>query len=212
MQNRILGSALSNRIGLARLVGGCLTLLFLVGCATTRVQPPSIPAGKSMIVLEAGGVESLNFGIFDQNTGEKVVETAGLTAFVPPGIYKLVVQTDIDQPVVIDSVKIQTELEKHIEIPVGRFIMTVSEQYTDEQGEEKTRRVRPRFTIYDYTLSRPLAKGITTFPPKRYVLPIGDYKVSIELPGTFEQRIIKEAKIRFGRIYPLEFQFTSRTR
>ncbi|MCK4416689.1 MAG: hypothetical protein KAV99_00790 [Candidatus Latescibacteria bacterium] len=28
--------------------------------------------------------------------------------------------------------------------------------------------------------------------------------------GTLEQRIIKEAKIRFGRIYPIDFQFTSR--
>ncbi|MCK4417562.1 MAG: hypothetical protein KAV99_05295 [Candidatus Latescibacteria bacterium] len=206
MQSRIWGSCLSNRIGL---LWGGLFLLFLIGCAATQVPPPPIPAGKTMLVLEAAGVESLNFTVFDQGTGEKVLETAGLSAFVSPGTYKVVIQTDIDQPVVIDSVKIKTELEKHLQVPVGRFIMTVSEEYTDQQGEKKTTRVRPRFTIYDYTMSRPLAKGVTTFPPKRYVLPLGNYKVSIEMMGTFEQRIIKEAKIRFGRIYPIDFQFTS---
>lgn len=206
MQSRILGSCLSNRIGL---LWGGLFLLFLIGCAATQVQPPSIPAGKTMLVLEAAGVESLNFTVFDQGTGEKVTEASGLMAFVSPGTYKVVIQTDIDQPVVIDSVKIRTELEKHLQVPVGRFIMTVSEEYTDEQGDKKISRIRPRFTIYDYTLSRALAKGVTTFPPKRYVLPLGDYKVNIELMGTLEQRIIKEAKIRFGRIYPIDFQFTS---
>ncbi len=209
MSNRLVGSVLSSKTNPTRLVGSILLLVF-IGCATTQVQPPSIPAGKAMLVLEAGGVERLNFTVFDQNTGEKLLEATGLTAYLSPGVYKVVVQPDIDQPVVIDSVKIQSELEKHIKIPVGRFIMTVFEEYTNEQGEVKILRVYPRFTIYDYTMSRPLAKGVTTSPPKRYVLPIGDYKVSIELMGTMEERIIKPVEIRFGRIYPVEFRFTSR--
>ncbi|HID94659.1 MAG TPA: hypothetical protein EYP53_01190 [Candidatus Latescibacteria bacterium] len=197
---------------------GCMLAVFLVvGCAAfepaREVSPPQIPAGKRMLVLDSGGIESLNFAVFDRKTNEKVLETYGLTAYLSPGTYRIVIQTDLDQPVVIDSVEIAEAEEMHVRVPLGQFLITVYEDILDQQGNVSKRITpHPRFSIYDYEFRKVLGKGTILSPVKRYIVPVGDYKVSIYLPGTNEGRIVRIAEVRFGSVYPLTFRFSTTSR
>ena len=164
------------------------------GCATTGGSggggygPPPIPEGKGRLMLEAGGINEVNYYVLDEATGEEVhSESPRAAASSPsgyetgfrsmpqyvdldPGTYLVVVNTDID-----DSVEKEIEVpmgqEVYATIPIGRFQVI----FSDSQGRSQV-----PFLIYDYNLRTMLGRGMTSTEVRYFILPVGEYKVRIE--------------------------------
>ena len=197
-------------------VGMALILLGIVaGCATTgggERAVPVIPAGKGVLVLEAGGIGELNFSVFNQETGKKEGSFYGLDAYLKPGRYRVEVETDFTYPdlrrVVLDEIAIIEGQEKHVIVPVGRFMINVMQQ-SDAGGNQK---VRLPFRVYDYgRKSVLLDRGMTSTQVKHFIAPVGTYKVELtprilSERGSHIEHIIKTIEVRFGSVYPLMIQ------
>ena len=204
---------LSGYLSWGVLLCGCL----LWACATTQVGsrqygPPPVPEGKGRLFLEAGGINELNFYIVDQGTGEEVyadmprVSASSPSAFetgskisrlvtdLDPGTYKVVVNTDIKDNVVVEDVQIQLGEETHVMIPVGRFqVMFTS------TGELS---VQMPFLIMDFHMRSVLGKGMTSSELRHFIVPEGSYKIRMEhSPTGFDQ--IRPVDVSFGRITPV---------
>ena len=179
-----------------RLLTGVIfaAVVVLVGCASTGSSsgggygPPPIPEGKGRLMLEAGGINEVNYYVLDEETGEEVhaesprsaasspagYET-GYRAFpqyvdLDPGNYLVVVNTDVD-----DSVEKEIEVlmgqEVYATIPIGRFQVI----FSDSQGRSQV-----PFLIYDYNLRTMLGRGMTSTEVRYFIVPVGEYKVRIE--------------------------------
>ena len=198
-------------------VGVVLLLLgLIVGCATTGGGPgrevPAIPAGKGHLVLEAGGIEELDFSVFDQETGEKVTQLYGLHTYLDPGIYRVEVETDFTyadfRNVVLDDVEIVVGQEKHVQVPVGRFMINVIQESDQTQQLFSSGRIRLPFRVYDFGRRTVLLdRGLTSTQVKYFIAPIGDYKVELTpRSGSSIDHIIRPIEVRFGRPYPVTIQ------
>ena len=164
------------------------------GCATTGGSggggygPPLIAEGKGRLIIEAGGINEVNYYVLDEETGEEVhAESPRSSASSPigyesgyrsmpqyvdldPGKYLVVVNTDID-----DSVEKEIEVlmgqDVYASVPVGRFQVI----FSDAQGRSQV-----PFLIYDYNLRTMLGRGMTSTEVRYFIVPVGEYKVRIE--------------------------------
>ena len=185
----------------------------LWACATTQgggVQygPAPIPEGKGRLFLEAGGIKELNFYVEDQATGEEVYsdmprlgasspiayETGSqknrLVTDLDPGTYKVVVNTDISDNVVVEDVQIRLGEEKHVPIPVGRFQLLTA-------GAEIGRRMP--FLIMDYRMRTVLGKGMSSPELRHFIVPTGSYKIRMEnSPSGLD--VMRSVDVSLGRI------------
>ena len=199
-------------------MGMALVLLGIVaGCATMgggERAVPVIPAGKGVLVLETGGIGELNFSIFNQETGERVAQCpfydGGLDAVLDPGHYRVEVETDLTyravRRVVLDEIAIIEGQEKHVRVPVGRFMVNVI-QGGDEQmpGGRKT---QFPFKVYDYGMKTVLLNRGMTSTMKYFVVPVDTYKVELtprysDESGSHQEHIIEIIEVRFGAVRPV---------
>jgi hypothetical protein len=184
----------------------------LTGCATTSGSgggygPPPIAEGKGRLVLEAGGINEVNFYVLDNETGDEVyAETprsaasspigyeagyGALPQFVdlPPGSYLVVVNTDIEDNVE-KEVEIRMGQETYATIPLGRFQLIFFE------GSD--RRQVP-FLIYDYNLRTVLGRGMTSTEVRYFIVPTGEYKVRIENLASAGRDEIRPVQVNMGQ-------------
>jgi hypothetical protein len=196
-------------------VGMALILLGIVaGCATTgggERAVPVIPAGKGYLVLEAGGIGELNFSIFNQETGVRVAQCYGLDTYLDPGHYRVEVETDLTyrdvRRVVLDDIAIVEGQEKHVRVPVGRFMINVTQQ--SDASSYGSGKVQLPFRVYDYGRKTVLLdRGMTSTHAKHFIAPVGTYKVELtprvfSESGSHMEHIIKPIEVRFGSVYPL---------
>lgn len=204
---------LSGYLSWGVLLCGCL----LWACATTQSSsrqygPPPVPEGKGRLYLEAGGINELNFYIVDQGTGEEVYadmprlsasspsafetgsQVSRLVVDLDPGTYKVVVNTDIKDNVVVEDVQIRLGQEAHVRIPVGRFQVMFT-----AAGELS---VQMPFLIMDYRMKSVLGKGLTSSELRHFIVPEGSYKIRMEhSPTGFDE--IRPVDVSFGRITPV---------
>ena len=108
-----------------------------------------------------------------------------------PGTYTVVVNTDIDDDVVIDDVVVQMGQEIYKTVRVGRFQVRF-------QGASSFGSQIP-FLIFDWNMSTILGRGMTSSEVRRFIVPEGRYKIRIENSASgFD--IIKPVEVNFGRI------------
>lgn len=187
-----------------------LLLGFGIGCATSGKGPytetTAIPAGKGRLTLVLGGIEQINFSIYDKATSRKVTDLFGLQTYLDPGTYKLVVQTDLDQSVVIDNVKVTADQETPVQVQVGRFMVQIVEEQQQQQQQQATqsmsRKLQLPFVIYDYNLKKVLGKGTTSYQVKHYIAPVGVYRLRIQ-PSISSQGQVTKTEI----VVPLSVEF-----
>lgn len=188
----------------------------ICGCAATtggaHNLPPPIPEGKGRLLLEAGGINQLNFYVLDQETEEEVYShTPRLSARAPgayessspdfglqvdllPGLYTVVVNTDIKKNVELKDVEIRMGEETYQRVPVGRFQIIFS------GGEQFGSQVP--FLILDYNMRTVLGDGMTSSEVRHFIVPEGLYKIRIEnSPGGLDE--IRPVEVAFGRVTPL---------
>jgi hypothetical protein len=200
------------RATFVRVVMASILFGIVAGCATTgggERAVPVIPAGKGVLVLEAGGIGELNSSVFDQETGKRVGQFYGLETYLEPGRYRVEVETDFTYPdlrrVVLDEIAIVEGQEKHVRVPVGRFMISVMQQ-SDAGGSQK---VQLPFRVYDYGRKTVLLdRGMTSTRTKHFIAPVGTYKVELtprvfSESGSHMEHIIKPIEVRFGSVYPL---------
>ncbi len=216
-------------------------VFLLLGCASTGKSSKesrweTIPEGKGHLILEAGGIPELDFRIVDQATDDVVVkhvgrgsgwarsprtyeksfQESGLQEFVDPGVYKVVVDTDLDRddPIVIEDVVITAGQRKYIRIPVGRFSVIVT-QISGSGDTQTSRKVQMPFTVLDYGLDTVLmTRGMTSTQVKYFVVPVGAYRVKLERRGprgTDSQQHIKDLAIKFGQVWPVQIELGETT-
>lgn len=199
---------LRNRVCL----GACFVLLVaLGGCATTgsgvAYGPPPIAEGMGRLMLEAGGINEVNFYVIDNETGEEVYAESprsaasspigyesGYGAFpqyvdLPPGSYLVVVNTDVEDSVE-KEVQVNMGQEVYATIPIGRFQLIFFE------GSE--RRQVP-FLIYDYNLRTVLGRGMTSTEVRYFIVPTGEYKVRIENLASSGSDEIRPVQVNMGQ-------------
>ena len=189
---------------------GIVVFVLVLGCTRSyrgswEDLPTTVPL-EGKLVLDAGGIPSLTFVVLDQASDEKVLDGYGLEVYVRPGLYQVIVHTDLNDSIVISGVKVRAGQETHIRVPVGRFGILVF------QGEE---RVSTRFTVFDYGFDRMLKSDLSSTRVEHYVARVGKYKVRAELRsapedgsanGEFSYQI-KEMEVKFGRMEAVHFQF-----
>ena len=199
-------------------VAGVLTWTtsLLVSCAATGEYdyygPGPIPPGKGRLTLEAGGIPRLNFYIIDEETEEEVYSDTPLqAAFSPsafqsgqvetnlivdldPGIYRVVVNTHIDDNVEVPDVEIRMGQETLKVVRVGRFQVTMSGALSGS---------RLPFVIMDYNMSNILGRAMTSPLVRHFIVPENHYKIRIEnsSSGLDVQRPLE---VSFGRITPIQ--------
>ena len=187
-----------------------LVALGVLGCAATPGPPPQqavIPPGKGELVLEAGGIESLEFTVFSQEDGKQVARIYGLRTYLDPGIYKIVVQTDLEDEIEIEDVEIVAGQERHVRVPVGRFMVNVF-GVSSQQGVG-ARRVQIPFLVYDYGMRKVLGRGMTSLQVQHFIAREGMYKIRVTptITTTGGQAmlhdIIRPIEVRFGMVYPV---------
>jgi len=199
----------------SRVIATALAAAWLSACASTgsgggaAYMPPPIPEGKGRLSLQAAGINQLNFYIVDDATGDEVYEDMPrvsswspsaydsgaeqnrLTVDLDPGTYTVVVNTDIDDDVVIDDVVVQMGQEIYKTVRVGRFQVRF-------QGASSFGSQIP-FLIFDWNMSTILGRGMTSSEVRRFIVPEGRYKIRIENSASgFD--IIKPVEVNFGRI------------
>jgi len=199
------------------IIAGALTWAtgLLLSCATTSefddYGPAPIPPGKGRLILEAGGIPRLNFYIIDTETEEEIyADTPLQAAFSPsafqsgqvetnlmvdldPGVYRVVVNTHIDEDVEVSDVEIRAGLETLKMVRVGRFQVIMSGSLGS----------RLPFVLMDYNMSNVLGRGMTTPDVRHFIVPEGHYKIRIEnsASGLDAQRPLE---VGFGRITPIQ--------
>ncbi len=198
------------------LAGWSMAWMFSSGCATTggssQYLPPPIPEGKGRLILDAGGINQLNFYVLDQETEETVFEAAprmagsspgayesssqdfGLSVDLPPGSYTVVVNTDIKKNIELKGVEVKMGLEGYVPVPVGRFqvIFTGGEQFGSQVP----------FLIMDYNMRSILGRGMTSSEVRHFIVPEGVYKIRMEnLQVGLDE--IRPVEVVRGRITPI---------
>jgi hypothetical protein len=186
------------------------------GCATTggggQYLPPPIPEGKGRLILDAGGINQLNFYVLDQETEETVYETSprmsgsspgayesgseefGLSVDLAPGTYTVVVNTDINKNVELKGVEVAMGQEGYLRVPVGRFQLIFSGG--DQFGSQVP------FLIMDYNMRSILGRGMTSSEVRHFIVPEGVYKIRMEnLQAGLDE--IRPVEVVYGRITPL---------
>ena len=202
--NGFLGAVLA--LGYAALLSGCAA----TGGGTAQAPLP-IPEGKGRLILETGGIYEVNFYVIDQETDEEVYsETPRLSASspsgyergvrnlpphvdLPPGLYTVVVNTDIRDDVRIPDVEVVMGEERYVQVPIGRFQIFFWEQ----RGDSRERAQVP-FLIYDYSMRTVLGKGMTSTEVRYFIAPVGNYKIRIENSPTGLDEI-RPVQVSFGR-------------
>jgi len=194
-----------------------LGMVLLFGCAASTGQRGReiIPPGKGHLILETGGIEHLNFAVFDQATGQKVADIYGWKTYLDPGMYRIVVKTDLHDEVDLDDVNIVEGQETHTMVPIGRFMVTV----LGDQGTDRSRagRLQIPFAIYDYRMKTVLGRGMTSVQVEQLIAPEGVYKIRLTPrtgggEGGGQERlhdIIRPIQVQFGRVYPLTIDLRS---
>lgn len=205
----------TGRITLAVLTVTVLAGSLLAGCASTGAgggeayMPPPIAEGKGRLTLVAGGINQLNFYIVDDATGDEVyedmprmssrspsgydsgAEANRLTVDLPAGSYTVVVNTDIEDDVVVEDVKVLMGQEVYQDVRVGRFQIQF-------QGDTNFGSQMP-FLIWDWNMSTVLGRGMTSSEIRRFIVPEGRYKIRIENSASgFD--FIKPVEVNYGRI------------
>ena len=203
------------RVIVLRLIATAMAAAWLSACASTSgtggaaYLPPPIAEGKGRLSLQAGGINQLNFYVVDGATGDEVYEDMPrissrspsgydsgaeqnrLTVDLPPGTYTVIVNTDIEDDVVIEDVVVQMGQEIYQTVPVGRFQLHM-------QGAGPIGSQMP-FLIWDWNMSGVLGRGMTSSEVRRFIVPAGRYKVRIENSSSnFD--MIKPVEVSFGRI------------
>lgn len=197
------------------LAGWAIAWMLTSGCATTggsQYLPPPIPEGKGRLILDAGGINQLNFYVLDQETEEAVYESTprmsasspgayesssqefGLSVDLAPGIYTVVVNTDIKKNVELKGVEVKMGLEEYLRVPVGRFQLIFSGG--DQFGSQMP------FLIMDYNMRSVLGRGMTSSEVRHFIVPEGIYKIRMEnLQAGLDE--IRPVEVVYGRITPL---------
>lgn len=200
------------------LAGWTIAWMSTSGCATTtggsQYMPPPIPEGKGRLILDAGGINQLNFYVLDQETEETVYEATprmagsspgayesgsqefGLSVDLAPGIYTVVVNTDIKKNVELKGVEVKMGQEVYQHVPVGRFQIIFS------GGDQFGVGTQMPFLIMDYNMRTVLGRGMTSTEVKHFIVPENVYKIRMEnsQAGLDE---IRPVEVVFGRITPL---------
>ena len=196
----------------ARYAVALLSLATLLwGCAASTAgagnAPPPIPEGMGRIYLDAGGINELNFYIADQETDEEVhsdmprlgagspiaFERGGqayrLRADLAPGLYTVVVNTDIEDNVEVRDVELAMGEEKYIPIPVGRFMV---------RAIGDTGPLQVPYLITDYNMRAVLGRGMTSPMVNYAIVPAGRvYKIRMEnLPSGVDE--MRPVEVRYG--------------
>jgi hypothetical protein len=192
------------------------------GCATTggssQYLPPPIPEGKGRLILDAGGINQLNFYVLDQETEETVYETAprmsgtlpgayesssqefGLAVDLAPGTYTVVVNTDINKNIELKGVVVTMGQEGYLRVPVGRFQLIFSGG--DQFGSQMP------FLIMDYNMRTVLGRGMTSSEVRHFIVPEGVYKIRMEnLQAGLDE--IRPVEVVYGRITPLNLSVST---
>lgn len=187
------------------------------GCAATtgggsQYLPPPIPEGKGRLILDAAGINQLNFYVLDEETEETVYEAAprmsasspgayessspefGLAVDLPPGTYTVVVNTDIKKNIELKGVEVKMGVEGYVPVPVGRFQVIFSGG--DQFGSQVP------FLIMDYNMRSILGRGMTSSEVRHFIVPEGVYKIRMEnLQAGLDE--IRPVEVVRGRITPL---------
>ena len=187
-----------------------VVFVLMVGCARSyrgrwEDLPTTVPS-EGKLVLDAGGVPRLVFVVLDQVTDEKILDGYGLEVYLRPGLYQVIVQTDLNDSIVISGVKVRAGQETHIQVPVGRFSILVFQD---------GKRVSTRFTVFDYGFDRVLKNDVSSTRVEHYVGRVGKYKVRVELRSASEDGSanmgfsyqVKEMEVKFGKMEAVHFQF-----
>jgi len=204
-----------------------------IGCATgSGGGGLTIPEGQGMLILETGGIDRLSYRIFDQATDQEVVNVMGRTGwassprayersaagpalyhFLPPGVYRLEVDTDLeqDEPIVVEDVEVVVGQQRYAQVMLGRFQVTAVRRVETGEGTVQERQEQMPFKIYDYGLDHILGTGMTSTRVKHFVAREGLYKIRMEprmgAGGQEVMDLIKEVSVRFGQVYPITFEF-----
>lgn len=205
-----------NRPVLSRVIVTALASIWLTACASTSgsggasaYDPPPITEGKGRLSLQAAGINQLNFYVVDDATGEEVYEDMPrmssrspsgydsgseqnrLTVDLDPGTYTVVVNTDIEDDVVVEDVTVLMGQELYVPVRVGRFQVQF-------QGNTVLGNQMP-FLIWDWNMSTVLGRGMTSSEIRRFIVPEGRYKIRIENSSSgFD--VIKPVEVNYGRI------------
>jgi len=200
-----------------------LTLAGLImGCAaTTEVQgPPPIPEGKGQLLIEAGGIMELNFSVINQETQEvaysvsprpsplspsafqRQLRESQLRAYLDPGVYTLVVNTDLKSDIIeVPDVEIVLGERKWVPVQIGRFMPIVTRENRPEQV---------RFVVYDYQMRAILGQGMSSTQVRHFVARPGIYKLRIEnlSMGT---DVIRDFRVNMGSVSPVRIELSPTT-
>ena len=214
-------SLMARRHGMRRYLTGlgiAISSALVAGCATTtgggQNMPPQIPEGKGHLILDAGGIKEMNFFVISQETEQQVfsymprasamspsayersAQEFGLHTYLDPGIYTVVVNTDLEADTIeIPDVEVKLGEEKWVRVQVGRFMLNVT------RGGEPA---QVRFLIYDYNLRTVLGQGLTSTQVKHFIARPGIYKVWIEMQGAGS--VIRDVEVSMGRVSPMNIE------
>jgi hypothetical protein len=174
--------------------------------------PPPIPEGKGHLILEAGGINQLNWFVIDQETEEQVfadtprpastspsafersITENRLHTYLDPGIYTIVVNTDLSRDSIeIPDVEVVLGEEKWVPIQVGRFMLNVTRSGIPTQV---------RFLIFDYQMRSVLGEGMTSTQVRHFIVRPGIYKVRIAMLSA-EIDHIRDVEVSMGRVTPI---------
>ena len=205
-----------NRSAISRLIVMALAAAWLSACASTSgsggasaYMPPPIAEGKGRLSLQAAGINQLNFYVVDDATGDEVYEDMPrmssrspsgydsgaeenrLTVDLDPGTYTVVVNTDIEDDVVIEDVKVLMGQENYVNVRVGRFQVQF-------QGNALLGSQMP-FLIWDWNMSTVLGRGMTSSEIRRFIVPEGRYKIRFENSSSGLD-VIRPVEVNYGRI------------
>ena len=193
-------------------------LLLAAGCASTASSgghggPSPIPEGMGRLILEAGGINQLNFYVIDEETDEEVYSRTprlsarspvayesgnqrfGLMVDLPAGTYTVVVNTDIKEDLIMEEIEVVMGQEVYRRIPVGRFQVLFNDAQLGNQIP---------FLIMDFNMRTILGQGMTSSEVRHFIVPEGDYKIRIENSNASLDEI-KHVTVGFGRITPITF-------
>jgi len=203
----------------ATILGIAALSALMAGCAATEGgnMPPPIPEGKGRLILDAGNINELNFFVIDQETEEPVysftprpspmspsayersVQKFRLFTYLDPGVYTVVVNTDLEQDIIeIPDVEIVLGEEKWVPVQVGRFMLNVTRNGA---------RTQVPFLVLDYQMRTVLGQGMTSTQVRHFIARPGIYKVRIEMLGSNIDQI-RDVEVNMGRVTPISIELS----